>query len=233
VERDPDNKEARAPIRVLLADDHTMFRQGLAAILASYGGMEVVAEVPNDAEALRLARELRPEVVVMQVQMPFERAKETLEAMRSFPDPPKVVICTMFERPEYVRGLTGVGASAYVVKSSSSEHLVAAMRAAVLDPEGGNVVVGMPTAMVESAEEGSEGPLTGRELEILLLASRGLSNGRVASALHIAEATVKRHLANVYQKMGVGSRGQAMREALMRDWITIEEVKEAGPGDDG
>jgi DNA-binding NarL/FixJ family response regulator len=233
VERDPDNKEARAPIRVLLADDHTMFRQGLAAILASYGGMEVVAEVPNDAEALRLARELRPEVVVMQVQMPFERAKETLEAMRSFPDPPKVVICTMFERPEYVRGLTGVGASAYVVKSSSSEHLVAAMRAAVLDPEGGNVVVGMPTAMIESADEGSEGPLTGRELEILLLASRGLSNGRVASALHIAEATVKRHLANVYQKMGVGSRGQAMREALMRDWITIEEVKEAGPGDDG
>jgi DNA-binding NarL/FixJ family response regulator len=232
VERDPDNK-AKAPIRVLLADDHTMFRQGLAAILASYGGMEVVAEVPNDAEALRLARDLVPDVVVMQVQMPFERAEETLEAMRSFDDPPKVVICTMFERPEYVRGLTGVGASAYVVKSSSAEHLVAAMRAAVLDPEGGNVVVGMPTAMIERADEGSEGPLTGRELEILLLASRGLSNGRVASALHIAEATVKRHLANVYQKMGVGNRAQAMREALMRDWITIEEVKEAGQGVDG
>jgi DNA-binding NarL/FixJ family response regulator len=232
VERDPDNK-AKAPIRVLLADDHTMFRQGLAAILASYGGMEVVAEVPNDAEALRLARDLVPDVVVMQVQMPFERAEETLEAMRSFDDPPKVVICTMFERPEYVRGLTGVGASAYVVKSSSAEHLVAAMRAAVLDPEGGNVVVGMPTAMIERADEGSEGPLTGRELEILLLASQGLSNSRVASALHIAEATVKRHLANVYQKMGVGNRAQAMREALMRDWITIEEVKEAGQGVDG
>jgi DNA-binding NarL/FixJ family response regulator len=232
VERDPDNK-AKAPIRVLLADDHTMFRQGLAAILASYGGMEVVAEVPNDAEALRLARDLVPDVVVMQVQMPFERANATLEAMRSFDDPPKVVICTMFERPEYVRGLTGVGASAYVVKSSSAEHLVAAMRAAVLDPEGGDVVVGMPTAMIERADEGSEGPLTGRELEILLLASRGLSNGRLASALHIAEATVKRHLANVYQKMGVGNRAQAMREALMRDWITIEEVKEAGQGVDG
>jgi DNA-binding NarL/FixJ family response regulator len=133
--------------------------------------------------------------------------------MRSFDDPPRVVICTMFERPEYVRALTGVGASAHVVKSSSAEHLVAAMRAAVLDQEGGNVVVGMPTAMIERAEGGSEGPLTGRELEILLLTSRGLSNGRVASALHIAEGTVKRHLANVYQKMGVGSRGQAMREA--------------------
>ena len=125
-----------APIRVLLADDHTMFRQGLAGVLASYGAMEVVAEVPNDAEALRLARGLAPDVVVMQVQMPFERAKETLEAMRSFPDPPKVVIVTMFENPRYVRGLAEFGASAYLLKSDSAEHLVGAIRAAVLDPEG-------------------------------------------------------------------------------------------------
>ena len=81
--------ETGGPIRVLLADDHTMFREGLASILASYGGMEVVAEVPNDAEALGLARELSPDVVIMQVQMPFERAMETLEAMRSFPAPPQ------------------------------------------------------------------------------------------------------------------------------------------------
>jgi DNA-binding NarL/FixJ family response regulator len=76
---------------VLLADDHTMFRQGLAGILASYGAMEVVAEVPNDGEALRLARELHPDVVVMQVQVPFERAKETLRQMRSFARLPKVI----------------------------------------------------------------------------------------------------------------------------------------------
>jgi PleD family two-component response regulator len=76
-------------IRVLLADDHTMFRQGLAGILASYGGMEVVAEAPNDSEVLKLARELSPDVVIMQVQLPFERALETLEAMRSFSDPPR------------------------------------------------------------------------------------------------------------------------------------------------
>src|SRR5215218_10220596 len=89
-------------------------------------GMEVVAEVPNDGEVLKLAHELSPDVVIMQVQMPFERAKQTLKAMRSFPDPPKVVIVTMFESPQYVRGLSGVGASAYLLKSSSSEHLVAA-----------------------------------------------------------------------------------------------------------
>ena len=227
------DRAANAPIRVLLADDHTMFRQGIAGILAAYGAMEVVAEVPNDAEALRLARELAPEVVVMQVQMPFERALETLSAMRSFPDPPKVVICTMLESPRYIRALTGAGASAYLLKSSSAEHLVAVIRAAVLDPEGGNVVVGMPRAMLEGTEEGADGVLSARELEILLLAARGLSNRRISEALHISEATVKRHLANVYEKMGVGSRGEAAREALLRDWITIEEIKETPPEDAG
>ena len=74
---------------MLLADDHTMFRDGLAAVLATHGAMEVVAEVPNDGDALRLARELRPDVVIMQVQVPFERAIETLKAVRSFADPPR------------------------------------------------------------------------------------------------------------------------------------------------
>ena len=228
-----EDRGTNAPIRVLLADDHTMFREGLAGILAAYGGMEVVAEVPNDAEALDLARMLGPDVVVMQVQMPFERALETLSAMRSFPDPPKVVICTMLESPRYVRELTGAGMSAYLLKTSSAEHLVAAVRAAVLDPEGGNVVVGMPPAMLEESVEGAEGVLSARELEVLLLAARGLSNARIATSLHVAEATVKRHLANVYEKMGVGSRGEASRMALLRDWITIEEVKHEPPGDTG
>jgi DNA-binding NarL/FixJ family response regulator len=220
------------PIRVLLADDHTMFRQGLAGILASYGGMEVVAEVPNDDEALKMARELSPDVVVMQVQMPFESALQTLQAMRSFPDPPKVVIVTMFESPRYLRGLTGVGASAYLLKTSSSEHLVAAVRAAALDPSSENAVVGMPQEMLEGTEEGVDSNLTGRELEILPLAARGLSNYQIASSLQLSEATVKRHLANVYPKMGVGSRGEAAKEALTREWITIEEItaEEEGGG---
>src|SRR5215213_1486561 len=145
---------ANGPIRVLLADDHTMFRQGLAGILASYGAMEVVAEAPNDAEALKLVRELSPDVVIMQVQLPFQRALETLKAMRSFADPPKVVIVTMFESPRYLRGLTGVGASAYLLKTSSAEHLVAAVRAAALDPSSENAVVGMPQEMLESTQEG-------------------------------------------------------------------------------
>jgi DNA-binding NarL/FixJ family response regulator len=226
------NSQANGSIRVLLADDHTMFREGLASILASYGGMEVIAEVPNDDKALKMARELSPDVVIMQVQMPFESALQTLQAMRSFSDPPKVVIVTMFESPRYVRGLTGVGASAYLLKTSSAEHLVAAVRAAALDPSSENAVVGMPRSMLEGTEEGVDSILSARELEILLLAARGLSNYQIASSLQLSEATVKRHLANVYPKMGVGSRGEAAKEALTREWITIEEItaEEEGGG---
>jgi DNA-binding NarL/FixJ family response regulator len=130
----------------------------------------------------------------------------------------------MFENPRYVRELTGVGASAYLLKSSSAEHLIATVRAAVFDPEGKNVVLGMPRALLQEAAGGSDGDLSARQLEVLLLAARGLSNGRIADSLHLSEATVKRHLADVYQKMGVSSRGEAAREALLREWITIEEI---------
>ena len=215
-------------IRVLLADDHTMFRQGMAGILDSYGGMEVLAQVPNDAEALSLARQLRPDVVVMQVQAPFESAKQTLKEMRSFEHPPKVVIVTMLENPSYVREMMRLGASAYLLKTSSAEHLVAAVRAAVFDPKGEHVVVGMPRSMLEGTQDGAESLLSARQLEILLLAARGLSNRQIASQLHLSEATVKRHLANTYEKMGVSSRGEAAKQALAEHWITIEEITSEG-----
>ena len=95
---------------------------------------------------------------------------------------------------------------------------------AVLNPAGKNVVVGMPRTMLEEARGDSDGVLSARELEILLLSVRGLSNGRIAASAYLAEATVKRHLANIYQKMGVSSRGEAAKEAFLREWITIEDV---------
>ena len=212
------------PVRVLLADDHTMFREGLAEALASYGGIEVIGETSNDEGALELAQEHIPDVVIMQVQMPFERAKESLLKMREISPSPKVVIVTMFEEPCYLRELMSLGASAYLVKSASVEHLIGAIRAAVFDPEGENVIVGMPREMLEEAVEGSGGLLSAREMEILLLVSRGLSNHQIASTLTLSEATVKRHLANAYPKMGVASRGEAVRKALFEEWITIQDI---------
>jgi DNA-binding NarL/FixJ family response regulator len=218
------NNETNRPIRVLLADDHTLFRQGLAGLLAAYGGLEIIAEVPNDGAALTLAQEEKPDVVVMQVQMPFERSKESLRKMREISPPPKVVIFTMFEEPRYVRELVELGASAYLLKSVSVEHLLGVVRAAVFDPEGHHVVVGMPRRMIEEVEEGSGGVLSVREMEVLVLVARGLSNHQIASSLMVSEATVKRHLANAYPKMGVASRGEAVRKALFENWITIEEI---------
>ena len=211
---------------VLLADDHTMFREGLAGLLISYGGLEVVGETTNDEGAVALAREKKPDVVIMQVQMPFEKAREALERMRAVEPPPKVVIVTMFEDPDFLRDLLRLGASGYVLKSSSSRHLIATVRAAVFDPMARNVVVGMPREMLEEAEGGAEGVISARELEILLLAARGLSNRQIAARVHITEGTVKRHLSNAYHKMEVGSRGEAVRVALLKEWITISDISE-------
>jgi DNA-binding NarL/FixJ family response regulator len=222
------------PIRVLLADNHTLFRQGIASILADYDTIEVVGQTDNDEGAVELARLRKPDVVLMQVQMPIPRAKENLRKMREVSDPvPKVVIVTMIEDPREVRELMELGASAYIVKSASTEHLVATVRASILDPKSKDAVVGMPRALLEEAEEGSESVLSARELEILLLASRGLSNHQIATRVHLAEGTVKRHLTNSYHKMGVGSRSEATRMALYEEWITIHDVTEEMDGPEG
>jgi DNA-binding NarL/FixJ family response regulator len=102
------------------------------------------------------------------------------------------------------------------------------LRAAVFDPKGKNVVVGMPRTMLEEAKARPGGVLSARETEILVLLSRGLSNRQVASTLHLSEATVKRHLANVYPKMGVSSRGEAVRKALSEAWITVRDIEGDG-----
>jgi two-component system, NarL family, nitrate/nitrite response regulator NarL len=113
--REEELKTNRPPIRVLLADDHTLFRRGISGLLASYGGLEIVGEVPNDQQALRLAQQQKPDVLLMQVQMPFEKSKESLLKMSEISPPPKVIIVTMFEEPRYVRELMRLGASAYLL----------------------------------------------------------------------------------------------------------------------
>jgi DNA-binding NarL/FixJ family response regulator len=200
-----------------------LFRRGTAGLLASYGGLEIIAQVLNNEGALSIAQKEKPDVVLMQVQMCFERSRESLEKLREISPAPKVIIVTMFEEPRYVRELMDLGTSAYLLKSASVAYLTGAVRAAVFDPEGHHVVVGMPQQMIEEVEGGSGGVLTVREMEILLLVARGLSNGQRARSLSVSEATVKRHLANAYPKMGVASRSQAVRKALFEHWITIED----------
>jgi len=222
-------------IRILITDDHRVVRQGLKMFLALDPDLEVVGEAENGAEAVKLAREVRPDVVILDVEMPVMGAEEAMDQLLRFSPPPRIVIVTMHDDPRLVRELFGRGASAYLVKSASLKELIAAVRTAAEAPASShdeNVVMVVPREAFERTEKATEeGGLSARELEILLLVARGLSNRQIALSLRVAEATVKRHLANLYPKMGVGSRGEATRKALSEGWISARDVttvKESG-----
>lgn len=210
-------------IRVLLADDHTMFRQGLSEMLATDENIEIVAQAEDGDEAVALALEHVPDVVILDVEMPGPGVRETMTRVLEISPLPKVVIVTMFDNPRLVRELLTAGASAYLVKSASLEELLAAVHTAVQNPHE-NVIVAVPRDVLARVKNEEIRDLTTRELEIVLLVARGLSNHQAAHALHISEATVKRHLANIYAKLGVSSRGETTRMALAEGWITTYDV---------
>lgn len=223
-------------IRVLLADDHTMFRQGLREMLSTDGAIEVVGQAENGEEAVTLARRLKPDVVVLDVEMPVMGAEEAISPLLRISPPPGIVVVTMHDDPKLVRRLLGMGASAYLVKSASMQELISAVRAAAESPEEGlpreeNVIMVVPRSHLERVEDGVA-QLSGRELEVLLLVARGLSNRQVARALHLSVATVKRHLANIYPRIGVASRGEATRKALAEGWISALDVTRPADGDE-
>ena len=214
------------PIRVLIADDHTMFRQGLGEMLQTDEDIEIVGQAENGAEAVALARELAPDVVILDVEMPVMGAAEAMDRLLRFQPRPRIVVVTMHDDPSLVRELLALGASAYLVKSASMQELLSAVHAAAENPEGPheeNVVMVVPRETLRRVEKGSD-YLSARELEILLFVSRGLSNRQISRTLHLSEATVKRHLANIYPKIGVSSRGEATRKALSEGWISTRDV---------
>ncbi|CAA9475466.1 MAG: Nitrate/nitrite response regulator protein [uncultured Rubrobacteraceae bacterium] len=220
-------------IKILLVDDHTMFRQGLKEMLSTDAEMRVVGEADNGSAAVDLAAGEGPDVVILDVEMPGISAAETLEALLALSPAPRVLVVSMYDSPRLVRDLLGRGASGYLVKSASLEDLLTAVRRAASSPEGSgreNVILAVPRSVLEKVEGADEERLSGREQQILLLAARGLSNRRISQDLHISEATVKRHLANVYEKMGVGSRGEASQKALSEGWITAGDLTRNGDG---
>lgn len=206
-------------IKVLLADDHAMFRQGIKEMLSTDGEMEVVGEAENGQEAIALAEKLEPDVVLLDVEMPVMGAREAMERMLENSPPPRVVIVTMYDDPRLVRELIGLGASAYLVKSATMEELHTAVHTAVSSPAA-NVIIPPETFRDPAEADG----LSGRELEVLLMVARGMSNHQISISLHLSEATIKRHLANMYPKIGVSSRGEAVREALSRNWISARDI---------
>jgi DNA-binding NarL/FixJ family response regulator len=220
-------------VRVLLADDHTMFRDGLESILSSRGdAIEVVGRSSISGEdVVALLEKNKPDVVITQIDLELSKAKEALSRIRRASPGSRIVVLTMFDNLHYLQALSRLEIDAYIHKSSSAEELLATVDSLSRRTNEGNVVVSMPRGLLQKLGEEPLGVLSERETEILVLAAPGLSNRLMGKELGISEATVKRHLANVYAKIGVRSRSEAVRVALLEQWIGIHQITSAASAD--
>ncbi len=208
-------------ITVLIVDDQAMVRAGFAAVLAAQPGIEVLGQAANGQEAVDLAHELRPDVVVMDVRMPVMNGLEATRALQTPPRSsdyvPKVLVLTTFDIDDYVYEALRAGASGFLLKDALPEELVAAVRIvadgeALLAPSVTRRLIedfarSTPVRRVDTALLSG---LTEREIEVLTLVGRGLSNSEIAASLFIAEQTVKTHVSKVFSKLNLRDRVQAV-----------------------
>jgi DNA-binding NarL/FixJ family response regulator len=218
-------------IRLLLADDQAMVRQGFGALLGAQDGMLVVGEATNGEEAVRVCREVRPDVVLMDVRMPV---MDGLEATRRLMSPPlevghrpRVLMLTTFDLDDYVYEALRAGASGFLLKDATADDLVAAVRVVA----AGEALLA-PTVTRRLIEEFARRPrpdrprpdqlatLTARELEVTKLIARGLSNGEIADTLVLAEQTVKTHVGRILAKLHLRDRAQVVVTAYESGLIT-------------
>ncbi|MEV4442120.1 response regulator transcription factor [Streptomyces sp. NPDC049577] len=227
-----DGTEGGGEIRVLVVDDQVLIRAGVAALLRAAPGMTVVAEGSDGEEAVALAAEHRPDVILMDIRMPgLSGIAATERILRDAADPaPRVLVLTTFDLDEYVYAALRAGAAGFLLKDAGPQRLLAAITAVA----GGDTLFApsvtrrlveafterLPDEPVtEAVPEGLDG-LTGRELEVLRLTGRGLSNAEIAGELVISEATVKTHLNRAMTKLGLCSRAQAVVVAYESGLVT-------------
>ncbi|UCC77042.1 MAG: response regulator transcription factor [Anaerolineales bacterium] len=214
-------------IRVILADDHALVRQGIRQFLDEADDIDVVGEAADGSEALKLVGEVRPDVAVLDIQMPELTGIEVTRQIKSrFPEV-RVLILTAYDDDPYVFALLREGANGYLLKSAEPDAFLGSVRAVyrgepALSPDITEAVLrtvreGRPAGSVEQVE-----PLTQREVEVLRLAAQGLTNRAIGQELGISDRTVQGHLANIYGKLAVGSRTEAVTEALKRGWIVLQ-----------
>jgi DNA-binding NarL/FixJ family response regulator len=207
-------------LRLLLAEDQTLMRQGLKTLLELEPGMNVVAEAEDGVTAVKTALELRPDIILMDVQMPRKNGVDaTREICRAWPGA-KVIILTTFNRDDYVYEGVRAGAMGYLLKDSPAEVLFQTIRTvhageAFIQPEIASRAL---RATLHPGEEGIE-PLSEREREILILLAQGVPNKEIADKLSIAEGTVKNHVSNILEKLQVQNRTQAANLARRRGLV--------------
>ncbi|GAA2357254.1 response regulator transcription factor [Dactylosporangium salmoneum] len=202
-------------VRVLLVDDQPLIRSALRVLIADADDLEVVGEAGSGGDAVRLAGETRPDVVVMDIRMPGMDGIEATRRITAAPDPPRVLVLTTFDDDEYVHGALRAGASGFVVKDMALDDILAAIRVvadgdALIAPRVTRLLIERFLAPVEPAARARR-PLpavTDREREVLTLIGRGRSNGEIAADLHITVATVKAHVARLLTKLDARDRVQ-------------------------
>jgi DNA-binding NarL/FixJ family response regulator len=204
-----------APIRVLLADDQRLVRSGFRMILRADRGLEVVGEADDGVQAVSLARELRPDVVLMDVRMPRVDGIEATRQVMQLPEPPRVLVLTTFDLDEYVYAALRAGASGFLLKDAPEEQLSAAIRVAadggaLFSPAVTRRLIERFAAQGDARVAPQLGELTPREIEVLRLVARGLSNAEIAAELVVSEHTVKTHVARVLVKLDLRDRTQAV-----------------------
>jgi DNA-binding NarL/FixJ family response regulator len=207
------------PIRLLVADDHPVVRDGLRAMLATQPDMELVGEAATGTQAVERARALRPDVVLMDLQMPELDGPAAITTLQEQAPQVRVLVLTTFGTDADITRAVEAGATGYLLKDAPREQLFAAIRAAargeaVLSPSVATRVLGRMRAPAEEA-------LSPRELEILGAVARGLSNKDIGRQLYVSEATVKTHLLRVFGKLGVDDRTAAVTVAPKRGIIRL------------
>jgi DNA-binding NarL/FixJ family response regulator len=219
-------------IKVLLADDHPVLRGGMRNLLEQEEDLEVVAEAGDGEEAIKYASELAPDVALMDIVMPKMSGIEATKQIKQVSPTTAVLILTAYDDDRYVIGLLQAGAAGYLLKSASGKQIVEAIRSvasgdSVLDQAATRRLLACVARHSAGAPgEIAEGVLSQREMEVLRLASRGMNNKEIARMLNLSMPTVKAHFVNIFNKIGVGSRTEAVLYGLRRGWLSLDD---AGP----
>jgi NarL family two-component system response regulator LiaR len=217
-------------IKVIIADDHILFREGTRSLIEQEQDIEVVGEASDGEEAVEMVTKLQPQVALIDIAMPKVNGIEATRQIKAHHPATAVLILTAYDNDQYILALLEAGAAGYLLKNVSGKELVNAIRAvhageAVLHPTIAHKIF---THFVTSAQEpevtAQPEDISEREMEILRLAAKGMSNKDIAEALFLSRRTVQSHLASIFLKIGVGSRTEAILQALRRGWLTLDEL---------
>lgn len=215
-------------IKVMVADDHPAFREGLCRFLEDEKDLEVVAKPVDGAEAVDLAKELRPDVAILDIAMPNLNGVEAAKQIKNTCPNTAILMVSAYDYDSYILASLRAGAAGYLLKNTPINEMINAIRLvhvgeAVLDLKAVGKVLRY-LAIEEDEERRDIEVLHHRELEILKQAAKGKSNKAIGEGLVISERTVQTHMVHIFQKLGVGSRTEAVLRALKEGWLTLDDL---------